>query len=405
MKQPLQRGFPKWDWRSLPFVLMHVGAVVLPFFTTFSWNLVALAIGLYLVRMFALTGFYHRYFSHRSFKTSRAFQFVMAVWGLTCVQKGPLWWAANHRHHHKHSDQHGDVHSPGLQGFIWAHMGWIMGDDWHDTNLEGVPDLVKYPELRWLDKYHLVPGVAMGVLCYLIGGFPVLVWGFIVSTVINWHVTFMINSLTHMFGRRRYPTKDDSRNSFILALLTLGEGWHNNHHYYQASTRQGFFWWEIDITYYGLKGSRCARADLGPARAAAPRRRRPAAPDRVARSSSPRRTRPSCPAKRRVDGLRHAAFSLPCYICVERIYGSDRYSHWSACSRRSAIPPACASSASSSLGRSACATCTPASTSPSPRPPATWRRSAAPGSSRPAATACGCITAWRSRRSRPWPPC
>ena len=130
-EQPLQRGFPKWDWRSLPFVLMHAGAVVLPFFTTFSWNLVALAIGLYLVRMFALTGFYHRYFSHRSFKTSRAFQFVMAVWGLTCVQKGPLWWAANHRHHHKHSDQHGDVHSPGLQGFIWAHMGWIMGDEWH----------------------------------------------------------------------------------------------------------------------------------------------------------------------------------------------------------------------------------------------------------------------------------
>jgi stearoyl-CoA desaturase (delta-9 desaturase) len=252
-EQPLQRGFPKWDWRSLPFVLMHAGAVVLPFFTTFSWNLVALAIGLYLVRMFALTGFYHRYFSHRSFKTSRAFQFVMAVWGLTCVQKGPLWWAANHRHHHKHSDQHGDVHSPGLQGFIWAHMGWIMGDEWHETNLEGVPDLVKYPELRWLDTYHLVPGVAMGVLCYLIGGFPVLVWGFIVSTVINWHVTFTINSLTHMFGRRRYPTKDDSRNSFVLAILTLGEGWHNNHHYYQASTRQGFFWWEIDITYYLLK--------------------------------------------------------------------------------------------------------------------------------------------------------
>jgi len=253
-EQPLQRGFPKWDWRSLPFVLMHAGAVVLPFFTTFSWKLVALAIGLYLVRMFALTGFYHRYFSHRSFKTSRAFQFVMAVAGLTCVQKGPLWWAANHRHHHKHSDQHGDVHSPGLQGFIWAHMGWIMGDDWHETNLEGVPDLVKYPELRWLDTYHLVPGVTMGVLCYLIGGFPVLVWGFIVSTVINWHVTFMINSLTHMFGRRRYPTKDDSRNSFILAILTLGEGWHNNHHHYQASTRQGFFWWEIDITYYLLKG-------------------------------------------------------------------------------------------------------------------------------------------------------
>jgi len=253
-EEPLQRGFPRWDWRSTPFVAMHAGAVVLPFFTTFSWKLVALAIGLYLVRMFALTGFYHRYFSHRSFKTSRAFQFVMAVWGLTCIQKGPLWWAANHRHHHKHSDQHGDVHSPGLQGFIWAHMGWIMGDDWHETNYDGVPDLVKYPELRWLDKYHMVPGAVMGVALYLIGGFPVFVWGFVVSTVINWHVTFMINSLTHMFGRRRYPTKDDSRNSLVLAILTLGEGWHNNHHYYQASTRQGFFWWEIDITYYLLKG-------------------------------------------------------------------------------------------------------------------------------------------------------
>jgi stearoyl-CoA desaturase (delta-9 desaturase) len=256
--EPLARveepsGLPPWDWRSLPFVLMHVAAVVLPFFVPFSWSLVGLAIALYLVRMFAMTAFYHRYFSHRTFKTSRAFQFVMAVWGTTALQKGPLWWAAHHRHHHRYSDQHGDVHSPGLQGFIWAHFGWIMADDWHATDHRRVPDLARYPELRWLNSWHAVPGIALAVALFLAGGFPWLVWGFFVSTVLNWHITFTINSLTHMFGRRRYVTKDDSRNSLILAILTLGEGWHNNHHYYQSSTRQGFFWWEIDITYYVLR--------------------------------------------------------------------------------------------------------------------------------------------------------
>ena len=203
--------------------------------------------------MFAMTGFYHRYFSHRTFKTSRAFQFVLALWGTTAVQKGPLWWAAHHRHHHKFSDEHGDMHSPGLQGFMWSHVGWILADDWHETDYKNVGDLAKYPELRWLNNWYMVPPVAMAVGLFLIGGMPWLVWGFFVSTVLCWHVTFMINTLTHMFGKRRYETKDDSRNNFMLALLTLGEGWHNNHHYYQSSTRQGFFWWEIDITYYVLK--------------------------------------------------------------------------------------------------------------------------------------------------------
>jgi stearoyl-CoA desaturase (Delta-9 desaturase) len=247
------RGLPPWSWTSLPFVLMHL-AVGLVFFVPFSWGLVALCIGLYLVRMFAMTAGYHRYFSHRTYRTSRTFQFLMALLGTTALQKGPLWWAANHRHHHQHSDRHGDVHSPGLQGFIWAHFGWILAEDWEETDLKRVADLAKYPELRWLNDYHAVPGIAMGVGLYLIGGLPWLAWGFFASTVLNWHVTFMINSLTHMFGRRRYATKDDSRNSMILALLTRGEGWHNNHHYYQSSTRQGFFWWEIDITYYILRG-------------------------------------------------------------------------------------------------------------------------------------------------------
>jgi stearoyl-CoA desaturase (Delta-9 desaturase) len=248
----LKRGLPPWTWKNLPFVLMHVG-VLLVFFVPFTWGLLALCLGLHLVRMFTMTGGYHRYFSHRTYKTTRTFQFLLALFGTMALQKGPLWWAANHRHHHRYSDQHGDVHSPGLQGFIWAHFAWIMADDWEETDMKQVSDLARYPELRWLNTYHLVPPIALAVTLFLIGGLPWLVYGFVVSTVLSWHVTYMINSLTHMFGRRRYVTRDDSRNSFILAVLTLGEGWHNNHHYYQRSTRQGFFWWEIDITYYVLR--------------------------------------------------------------------------------------------------------------------------------------------------------
>jgi len=247
-----RRGLPPWSWQSLPFVLMHV-TPLLAFAVPFSWSLVGLCLAMYAVRMFAMTGGYHRYFSHRTYKTSRTFQFLLALVGTTALQKGPLWWAAHHRHHHRYSDQPNDVHSPGLQGFLWAHVFWILADDWHRTDLGRVPDLAKYPELRWLNDWHALPGIALAVGLYLVGGFPWLVWGFFVSTVACWHVTFMINSLTHMFGRRRYETTDDSRNSFILAILTLGEGWHNNHHYYQSSTRQGFFWWEIDLSYYALR--------------------------------------------------------------------------------------------------------------------------------------------------------
>jgi stearoyl-CoA desaturase (delta-9 desaturase) len=238
--------------KSLPFYLSHA-AVLLVFVVPFSWSMVALAAALYAVRMFGITGGYHRYFSHRTYRTSRAFQFVMALVGAASMQKGPLWWAAHHRHHHRHSDQEGDLHSPGRQGFFWAHVGWILSTQHEETELQRVPDLAKYPELMWLDQWHAVPGVVLAVALYLWGGTPALVWGFFVSTVCCWHCTFMINSLTHMFGRRRYETKDDSRNSFLLAILTLGEGWHNNHHYWQSSTRNGFLWWEFDPTYYTLR--------------------------------------------------------------------------------------------------------------------------------------------------------
>jgi stearoyl-CoA desaturase (delta-9 desaturase) len=208
---------------------------------------------LFFVRMFAITAGYHRYFAHRTYKTSRAVQFVLAVLGCTSVQKGPLWWAAGHRRHHQYSDQPGDMHSP-QEGFWHSHQGWIFDGRWDDTEIERVPDLARYPELLWLNRWHIVPAALLALLCFFIGGWSGLVWGFAISTVALLHVTYSINSLAHVWGSRRYPTSDTSRNNALLALLTMGEGWHNNHHHYQASTRQGFFWWEIDLTYYVLRG-------------------------------------------------------------------------------------------------------------------------------------------------------
>jgi stearoyl-CoA desaturase (delta-9 desaturase) len=232
----------------------------------FSWTALGVAAAFYFLRMFAITGFYHRYFSHRTFKTSRAGQFLFAVWGSSAIQKGPLWWAAHHRHHHRYSDKPNDLHSPSQHGFIWSHVGWITSKANFPTRLENVKDLVRYPELRFLDRFDVV--VTAGVAAFMFGlgallarvapelgtsGPQMLVWGFFISTVFLFHGTCTINSLSHTFGRRRYETTDTSRNSFLLSLVTLGEGWHNNHHHFPASTRQGFYWWEIDITYYGLK--------------------------------------------------------------------------------------------------------------------------------------------------------
>jgi len=233
-------------------VAVHL-ACLAAFFLGFRWSYLAVCLALYYVRMFFVTAGYHRYFSHRSFKTSRAFQFVMAFVATSSTQKGVLWWAANHRHHHKYSDTDEDLHSPTLRGFLWSHIGWILADRYEATRTELIGDFHKFAELRWLNKYHLVPPVALGVLMFLIGGWPLLIWGYCLSTVLLWHSSFTINSLSHIFGRQRYATPDTSKNNPYLALLTMGEGWHNNHHHYMASARQGFFWWEIDITYYILK--------------------------------------------------------------------------------------------------------------------------------------------------------
>jgi stearoyl-CoA desaturase (delta-9 desaturase) len=221
-----------------------------------SWSGVALALGSYFIRMIVVTAGYHRYFAHRAFKTSRAFQFLLALGAQSAAQKGVLWWASHHRWHHKYSDTPKDIHSARHRGFLYAHVGWVISPTWDKTDRTLVGDLAKFPELRFLDRpsVHMLPTILLALAFLLIGGAHGLVWGYMVSTVLLWHGSFAINSLSHLWGSRRYETDDDSRNSFLLALLTTGEGWHNNHHHYQSSANQGFRWWEIDVTYYVLRG-------------------------------------------------------------------------------------------------------------------------------------------------------
>jgi len=247
---PPSRGY---DWLPFtPFILLHV-AVFGALWTGTSWvDWVACAV-LYFVRMFAVTGVYHRYFSHRTYKTSRWFQFVLAFLAQTSSQKGALWWAAHHRDHHKYSDLPWDVHSPIQKGFWYSHVLWLVDRGTEVTDYKRIKDFAKYPELVWLNKYWLVPPVALGVATWWLLGWSGLLIGFFLSTVLLWHGTFLVNSLAHVLGGRRFPTADTSRNNWWIALLTLGEGWHNNHHHYMGSARQGFYWWEIDVTYYILK--------------------------------------------------------------------------------------------------------------------------------------------------------
>lgn len=254
------------DWlRCAPFIAMHVACLGV-IWVGWSPAAVGVAAGLYLLRMFAITGFYHRYFSHRTFKTSRWFQGLMAVIGCTAVQRDPMWWAAHHVHHHAHSEEAEDPHSPLQKGFWKSHVGWFMTPAAFRTRERYVPDWMQFPELRWLNRYDMLPPIALAVGLYGLGaalaaqapqlgvtGWQLLVWGFFISTIAVHHGTFTINSLAHQFGSRRFATKDNSRNNWLLAIITLGEGWHNNHHHYPGSTRQGFYWWEIDLTYYGLK--------------------------------------------------------------------------------------------------------------------------------------------------------
>jgi len=250
--------------RNLPFIVVHL-ACGLVLWTGVSPIAAAVGLITLLTRMFGLTAGYHRYFCHRSFNTSRGFQFVLACLGAAAAQRGPLWWAAHHRRHHRHADTEEDAHPPGVKGFWWAHAGWIMSASNHATRLEWVQDFARFKELRWLDAHHYVAPTVLGVALFGLGewlavvrpqfgtnGWQLVVVGLVCSTVALYHVTFAVNSLGHLFGRRRFDTNDESRNSLWLALVTGGEGWHNNHHRFPASERQGFYWWEFDFTHYGV---------------------------------------------------------------------------------------------------------------------------------------------------------
>jgi stearoyl-CoA desaturase (delta-9 desaturase) len=237
---------------AVPFVLVHLVCFA-AIWTGITWQAVVIGIVLYWLRIFGIGAGYHRYFAHRAYSTSRAFQFMLALLSQSTTQKSVLWWASKHRHHHLHSDTPADVHSPRHTGFIYSHLGWIFSRKHDVADLVKIADFARYPELMWLHKYELVPAVALAVLCFLIGGWSGLVVGFFWSTVLVYHATFCINSLAHVSGRVRYVTGDDSRNNWLLAIFTMGEGWHNNHHAYQSSVRQGFRWWEYDPTFYVLK--------------------------------------------------------------------------------------------------------------------------------------------------------
>lgn len=237
---------------TIPFVLVHV-ACLAALLTGVTVEALLLCAVLYFSRIFGIGAGYHRYFAHRTYKTSRAFQFLLALLAQSSAQRGVLWWAAKHRRHHKHSDTELDAHSPVRRGFLYAHLGWFFTPRHNDTELDAIPDFARFPELRWLDRHQYVPPAAVALLSFLIAGWPGLVVGFCWSTVLVWHATFSINSLAHVIGRRRYVTGDESRNNWFLALLTMGEGWHNNHHAYQSSVRQGFRWWEYDPTFYLLR--------------------------------------------------------------------------------------------------------------------------------------------------------
>jgi len=252
------------DWlRVIPFILMHLACLLV---LVYGWSPVALWVALfsYLIRMFAITAFYHRYFSHKAFKTSRACQFLFALLGATATQRGAIWWAAHHRQHHLYSDQDKDIHSP-RHGFWWSHMGWFLCLKNFTTRERYVRDLIKFPELRWLDRFDILIPILYGISMWGFGfwlsisypelhtsGGQMIVWGYFISTIALIHCTLCVNSLAHVMGSKLYITNDDSRNNGLVAFLTLGEGWHNNHHHYPVSARQGFFWWEIDVSYYLL---------------------------------------------------------------------------------------------------------------------------------------------------------
>jgi len=263
----------KINWiQSIPVLSMHILCLGV-FFVGFSWVAFGVCILFYWIRAFGITGVYHRYFAHKTYKTSRIFQFFLALLGTSAAQMGPLWWAGHHRKHHRYSDTDRDVHSPVRKSFYWAHIGWILSSQYIHTDHGVIQDFARYPELRFLNRFHMLVPAALATFMFWLGeflalrfpslqtsGLQMLIWGFFISTVFLYHCTFLVNSLAHVWGSRRFETSDESRNNLLISILTLGEGWHNNHHRYPQSERQGFYWWEIDVTHYIL--SALARLNL-----------------------------------------------------------------------------------------------------------------------------------------------
>lgn len=263
----LKLGHEELDYSvCTQFFLMHV-ACLLVIWTGISVVAVITCLAFYVLRMFAITAGFHRLFSHRAYKTGRTFQFLLALIATAAYQKGPLWWSSHHRRHHLYADTEHDLHSPQTRSFWQSHIGWFLSRDSQATEQKFIPNLVKYGDLRFLDKYYSLPPALLAIASFLLGsllqrydpglgtsGWQMLVWGFFISTVLLYHGTFTVNSLAHIFGSRRFATNDNSRNNVLVALITLGEGWHNNHHYYPSSERQGFYWWEIDVSHYSLLG-------------------------------------------------------------------------------------------------------------------------------------------------------
>ena len=253
------------DWpRVIPFILLHL-VCAFALITGVSWTAIIIGLVSYFIRMFAITAFYHRYFSHKTFKTSRLMHTIFGFLGASSTQRGPLWWAAHHRHHHIHSDTDQDLHSP-RHGFLRSHMTWFLNKKNFPTQHQRIKDFDKYPELKLLDRFDIFPPIIFAFIIFMIGIYietyqphlgatrwQILIWGFFISTIFLSHITFCINSLAHKFGSRKFDTNDDSKNNFILAIVTLGEGWHNNHHKFPGSVKQGINWWQIDISYYLLK--------------------------------------------------------------------------------------------------------------------------------------------------------
>lgn len=251
--------------RIAPFIVIHVVCFygLLRPFSVFDVGLCVIS---YAIRMFAVTGIYHRYFSHRTYKINRVWQFIFALVGCSAVQRGPLWWAAHHREHHKNSDTDLDIHSPVAHSFWQSHVGWFVSRKSFNTNYDRVKDWSRYPELIYVNRFSMLVPIILSLVMFVIGetvarvyeypgidGLQVLLWAMVIPTVLVWHATYTINSICHKLGSQRYKTNDNSRNNWFLALITFGEGWHNNHHYYPSSARQGFYWWELDITFYILK--------------------------------------------------------------------------------------------------------------------------------------------------------